>query len=137
MNTSELEEILKKVDGTKNTFGGVCRSDLLPLEVKQYPQTFVANVDTSEKRGTHWVAFYFMDDLHGEFFDSYGLPPFRYNILNDFLNRNAAEWTYNRKHLQSLFTEICGHYCIFYIYNHCHNVKIKAVLGMLRRSIGP
>ena len=25
--------------------------------------------------------------------------------------------TYNGKHLQSLFTDVCGHYCIFYIYN--------------------
>ena len=76
--TSELEEILKKIDCTKNTFGGVCPSDLLLLEVKKYPQSFVANVDTSEKPGTNWVAFYFNDDQHGEFFDSYGLPPHRY-----------------------------------------------------------
>ena len=43
--------------------------------------------------------------------------------FEDFLNRNAAQWTYQRKHLQSLFTDVCGHYCIFYIYNHFHNVK--------------
>ena len=53
MNTSELEEILKKIDFTKNAFGGVYPSDLLPLEVTQYPQFFVANVATSEKPVTH------------------------------------------------------------------------------------
>ena len=64
--------------------------------MKQYPQSFVANVDTSEKPGTHWVAFYFIDDQHGEFFDSYELPPHRYTkYFEDFLNRNAAQWTYN------------------------------------------
>ena len=78
MNTSDLEGTLKKIDCTKKKFGGVYPSDLLPLEVKQYPQPFVANVDTSEKPGTHWVAFYFIDNQHGEFFDSYGLPPHRY-----------------------------------------------------------
>ena len=56
MNASEIEEILKKIDSTKNTFGGVYPSDLLPLEVKRYPEFFVANVDTSEKLGTQWVA---------------------------------------------------------------------------------
>ena len=54
MNTSELEEILKKIDCTKNTSGGVYPSDLLPLEVKQYPQSLAANVDTSEKPGTQF-----------------------------------------------------------------------------------
>ena len=48
------------------------------------------------------MAFYFIDDQHGEFFDSYALPPHSYTkYFEDFLNRNAAEWTYNRKHLQS------------------------------------
>ena len=98
-------------------------SDLLPLEMKQYPQSFVANVDTREKPGTHWVAFYFIDDQHGEFFETYRLPPSRYiKYFEDFLNRNAAQWIYNWKHFQSLFIDICGHYCIFYIYSRCHTI---------------
>ena len=104
MNTSELEEILKKIDCTENTFGGVYASDILPLEVKHYPQSFVVNLDTSEKPGNHWVVFYFIDDQHGEFFDSCRLPPHRYTKYSeDFLNKNAVQWTYNRKHLQSSF----------------------------------
>ena len=96
--------------------------------MKQYPQSFAANVDTSEKPGTHWVAFYFIDDQHGEFFDFYGLPPYRLTVyFEDFLNRNAAQWTYQRKYLQSLFTDVCGHYYIFYIYNRFHNVKNTTV----------
>ena len=78
MNTAELEEILKKLIVQKSTCGRVYPSDVLPLEVKQYPQSFAANVDSSEKPGTLWVAFYFIDDQRGEFFDSYGLPLHRY-----------------------------------------------------------
>ena len=78
MSTSELEKILKKINCSKNTFDGVYPNDLLPLEVKQCPQSLVANVDASEKLGSHWVAFYFTDHQHGEFFDSYGLLPHRY-----------------------------------------------------------
>ena len=51
MNTSELEEILKKIDCTKNTFDGVNRSDLLTLEVKQYSQSLVENVENVEWGG--------------------------------------------------------------------------------------
>ena len=111
-------------------------SGLLPLEVKRYPQSFVANGDTSEKLGSHWVALYFIDGQHGEFFASYRLPPHRYTkYFEDFLNRNAAQWTYNRKHLQSLFTDVCGHCCIFYIYNRCHNVKMNTIANMLPSKV--
>ena len=135
MNTSELEEILKKIYCTKNTFGSVYPSDWLPLDVKQYPESFVANVDTSEKPGTHWVAFYFIDDQYGGFFDSYG-PPHRYTKnFEDFLNRNAAKWTYNRKHLQSIFADVCGHYCTFYIYNRCHNAKMNTNVNMFTSKV--
>ena len=99
--------------------------------VKQYPQSFVANVYTSQKPGTHWVAFYFIDDQHGEFFDSYRLPPHRYiKYFEDFKYRNAAQRTYSAKHLQSLFTDFCGYYCIFYIYNRCNNVKMNTIVNM-------
>ena len=92
MNASELEEILKKINWTKDIFGGVYPSDLSPLEVKQYPQSSAANVDTGEKPGTLWVAFYVIDDQHGEFFDSYGLPLHRYTkYVEDFLNTGCPK----------------------------------------------
>ena len=47
---------------------GVYPSNLFPLEVKQCPQSFIANVDISEKPGIHWVAFYVIDDQNREFF---------------------------------------------------------------------
>ena len=104
--------------------------------MKQYPEYFVANVDTSEKLGTHWVAFYFINDQHREFFDSYGLPPRRYTeYFEDFLNRNAVEWTYSRKHLQGLFTDVCGHDCIFYTYNRCHNAKMNTTVNMFPSKV--
>ena len=82
------------------------------------------------------MAFYFIDDQHGEFFDSYALPPYRYaQYFEDFLNRNAAQWTYNRKYLQSLFTDVCGHYCIFYIYNHCHNINMNGAVNMFALKV--
>ena len=82
------------------------------------------------------MAFIFTDDQPGEFFDSCGLPPYRYTqYFEHFLNRNTAEWTYNRKHLQSLFTDVCGHYCISYISNRCHNVKINTIVDIFPSNI--
>ena len=82
------------------------------------------------------MAFYLFDDQHGEFFNSHGLPPHRYTkYFEDFLNRKAAQRTYNRKHIQSLFTDVCGHYCIFYIYNRCHNVKMNTTVNMFLSKV--
>ena len=26
--------------------------------------------------------------------------------------------------------DVCGHYCIFYIYNQCHNVKMNIIVNV-------
>ena len=79
---------------------------------------------------------FFVDDHHGEFFDSYGLPPHRYTkYFKDFLNWNAAQWTYNWKHPQSLFTDVYGHYCIFYVRSHCHNVKMNITINIFQSKV--
>ena len=62
----------------RGVFQGVYPSDKLPTGFSSFPALFIANVDTSEKPGSHWVAFYFTKDQKGKFFDSYGLPPSNY-----------------------------------------------------------
>ena len=103
MNTSELEEILKKIECSKNTFGGVYPSDLVP------------NLDTSENQELiKWHFILLMISMVSSLIPMDYLLINTKNIFEDFLNRNAVQWTYNRKHLQSLFTDVCGHYRIFY-----------------------
>ena len=29
-----------------------------------------------------------------------------------------------------MFTSVCGHYCKFYIFNRCHNVKMNTIVNM-------
>ena len=78
INSTQLAIILKKDKYTRAVFQGVYPSDKLPTRVSSFPALFIANVDTSDKPGSHWVAFYFTKDRKGEFFDSYGLPPSNY-----------------------------------------------------------
>jgi len=71
-------------------FQGVYPSDKLPATISVYPALFIANVDTSEKPGSHWVAFYFTNKQEGEFLDSWGLHRSRYTeTLSNFLNKNS------------------------------------------------
>ena len=68
MNSTQLAIILKKDKYTRAVFQGVYPSDKLPTRVSSFPALFIANVDTSEEPGSHWVAFYFTKDRKGEFY---------------------------------------------------------------------
>ena len=93
MDTIQLTVILRKDRYTRGVFQGVYSSDKLPGHISSYPALFIANVDTSDKPGTHWVAFYFTKEREGELFDSYGLPPSNYTgTFTSFLNNNSNGW---------------------------------------------
>ena len=104
-------------------------SDKLPTSVSSYPALFIANVDTSDKAGSHWVAFYFSKDHEGEFFDSYGLPPSNYTVtFTHFLNNNSNQWIFNTITLQSMQSKVCGHYCLYYALFRCRNNSMSTIV---------
>jgi len=129
MNTRQISAVLRADPSTKLSFQGVFPSNMLPDETKRYPAAFVANVDPSKQPGSHWCAFYFTRDKRGEFFDSYGQEPQEYTqAFQDFLNRNSIVWTYNHRCLQSLDSNVCGHYCLYYLLNRCRDINMKKVV---------
>jgi len=72
-------------------FLGVYSIDLLPSTLIQ-PLIIVINLDKHYMPGSHWVAFCFSDSGCDEYFDSYGLPPFRHDIMA-YLQRYSISWT--------------------------------------------
>ena len=129
MDTIQLTLILRKDKYTRGVFHGVYPSDKLPRTVLSFPSLFIANVDTSEKPGSHWVAFYFNKDREGEFFDSYGLPPSNYaGTFTRFLNNNSKEWNFNSMTLQSTKSKVCGHYCLYYALFRCRNISLSTIV---------
>jgi hypothetical protein len=89
---------------------GVFARDKVPqiANIKEYPCTFIANTDTSNQPGMHWVAFFLDSPYHVEFFDSYGFPSFVYGFT-------YPVHSYSPLCLQSDKSNVCGHYCIFYV----------------------
>lgn len=135
MNTREIAGVLKLLPYTKSSFQGVFPSDRLPSKIQRYPAAFVANVDTHDQPGSHWCAFYFDKDGNGEFFDSYGRKPqelcmnFKY-----FLENNCKEWIYNTRELQALDSNVCGHYCLYYLVNRCRNIHMKTIVNRFSKQ---
>lgn len=135
MNTRQIVAVLKRDPITKPIFQGVFPSDQLPNKIKRYPAAFVANVDPKGRPGSHWCAFYFTQDEMGELFDFYGLKPQDYSQhFLQFLETNSHHWTYNHQDLQSLTSNVCGHYCLYYVINRCRNVLMKAIVNRFGKN---
>ena len=135
MNSTQLAIILKKDKYTRAVFQGVYPSDKLPTSVSSFPALFIANVDTSEKPGLHWVAFYFTKDSEEEFFDSYGLPPSNYTgTFSSFMNDNSKGWSSNSVTLQSIDSKVCGHYCLYYALFRCHNIDMSTIVHRFSKN---
>ena len=135
MNTTQLTIILKKDKYTRAVFQGVYPSDELPATVASFPALFIANVDTREKPGSHWVALYFTRERDGEFFDSYGLPPSNYiGTFSSLLNNNSNGWRFNSVTLQSINSKVCGHYCSYYALFRCRNIGMSTIVHRFSKN---
>ena len=128
MNSLQIEGLLKKNLQAKKIFKKVCALD--QIEVPSYSSAYVINSDTSDKKGEHWVAVYFVKNRRGEYFDSYGLPPAILG-LEAYMDRFSLDWIYRSKTIQSLFSNVCGHYCVYFILFRCRNISLYAILSVL------
>ena len=78
------------------------------------PAAVVTNIDTSDKSGSNWVAFYIDKNAKGTYFDSYGLATVsRHHI--DGLRKNGTSLKLNEKKLQSVNSKVCGEYCNIFV----------------------
>ena len=110
-------------------------SDKLPQTIEKYPCGFVVNTDPSSEPGTHWVAFYFPTVRKGEFFDSYGhLPDFYRDSFGDFLDKHCNEWDFNKRKLQSIWSDVCGHYCVFYLSHRAQGHTMNKIVHMFNNN---
>ena len=112
--------------------GGVYPADRLPEIPNTFdrPKAFVANTDNHDFPGQHWVAFYFPSKGPSEYFDSYGLPPWKSQFL-DFLE---AHYVINPKVLQSSISELCGQYCIMYLMLRAKDFSQTAILSIFSQD---
>jgi hypothetical protein len=55
---------------------------------------------------------FYENDGSSVVFDSFDHDPQFYGIEN-FLEKTCTSWTFNKQQLQSLFSPMCGYYCIF------------------------
>ena len=70
MDTREIYEYMQGY----SQFLGVYAINHIP-DKHQRPCSLIVNTDPCTAPGEHWVAIFLNNDLTGEYFDSFGLPP--------------------------------------------------------------
>lgn len=130
MNANQIENTLKRNCHTKKYFKGVYSSNNIP-QFKTFPHCFVANTDRKGTYGEHWVGFFIKDEKNAEYFDSFGEDP---NVdITKFLSK-FLKVDINNRAIQSPFSDSCGHYCIYYIFNKCKGIRFIEIIKNLLKT---
>jgi len=125
MNTIQINKALAK---HVRYFQGVYPIDLLPSTLIK-PSIIVINLDKHYMPCSNWVAVRFSNSGYAEYFDSYGLPPYKLEILA-YLQRHTVSWTINRHSLQGLTTNVREHYCCIYALHRAKRLTMTSFVNM-------
>lgn len=129
MEATEIIRILSQDPVTQAYFQGVYASDTIPhLSEKS---AIVVNLDKSTQPGSHWVGFFIHENKTLEFFDSYGnAPDFYGDQFHSFLSKYPnLHW--NSIAFQSPTSNVCGAYCIYFIYKKCQGHSLYTIVDNL------
>jgi hypothetical protein len=127
MNSIQIHKVLTN---HVKYFQVVYPTDLLPSTLIK-PSIIVINLDKHYLPCSHWVAVCFSDSGCAEYFDTYGLPPFKYKILA-YLQRHSISWTFNRHSLRGLTSNFIGHYCCLYTLHRVRGLSITSFVNMFQ-----
>lgn len=125
-------DIYKALSKSVKHFKGVFPLDKLPSSFS-LPAIFVINLDTHKQPGSHWIAISITDSGHGEYFDSYGIPPLKHKLIF-FLRMHTIHWKYNKIRLQGSISNVCGQYCCVYALCRGQNIPMKIFTSKFSRS---
>ncbi len=132
MNNQELQFLSMLDTHTSANFLGVFSFNTLP-KIGKYPSALIVNNKPSSHIGEHWVAMYFNSSKKCIFFDSFGLPPFYYKF-DKYIKRYSITHVFNDKTIQSIFSNYCGIYCIYFILCMTHDLNLIETISPFTKN---
>lgn len=123
MKTQEIIAATKCIPN----FLGVFPRDSLP-NIPSKGSCSIANTDSKYEEGEHWIAMY-LDDQHGEYFDSFGLPPLHQDFIK-FMKNVRSTWIFSNKDIQNYSSVSCGEFCIAFLKHRCKGLTMDSFLKM-------
>lgn len=111
LSTIHLKNALANMCATSATVSAkVLAWNCVPQYTKYFPTIYIVNEDDSYSSGSHWTVLYYPSETSIiEYFDSFGRAPRKELIRNRVC-------IYNRMVLQNIFSSICGHYCLLFVW---------------------
>jgi hypothetical protein len=122
MNTNEIICAISNDNFLKKLVTGVYSRDRIPVGRKTYPCAYIINTDFSHSSGKHWLAIYFINKTHAEFFDSFGHNLEYYGLGHLGRGLNVLFFRKSIQHEKSL---LCGYYCLYFLYMKRENYSFK------------
>jgi len=102
---------------------------------KTYPLCFIANTDTSDEPGQHWVAYYFHNHTHVTFFDSFGKPPGYYGFKHS-TDSHITTAIYNPIPLQQEQSTTCGEHCVMFLLFSLRKCSLVDIIRLYQTHYG-
>ena len=127
MNTDEINHLLKHLlANSRARFPGVSASDKLrPLNTIHsfVPCCYVSNIDPTGQCGSHWVGFFHSRTNRLEV-----LIVMEDNLVNSaFHFQNPFKYFIIPTTSMAFGTKLCGHFCIFVLFQRAHNYSLQAI----------
>ena len=130
-NFQLLDEISNDIWGRKH-FLGVFPFDKKP-KIRFYPSCLILNNQNHNQPGQHWIALYFHSKNICEFFDSLGMSPEFYNLL-DYIKLYSKQVNFASYPIQDNSSYYCGYYCIYFILLRSRNLEFKFILDLFEKK---
>lgn len=133
MDSETIERIIWSTQIGRKRFLGCFPSDKIPT-TSRFPMSLIINEDPSTGKGTHWVAMYIKNKDTICYFDSYGKKPI--TLINNYL-KNFKNIENNKVRFQSLLSQNCGYYCIYFVIFSCLNEAFKNIIHTFSNVLNP
>ena len=131
LNTVQLDLLAISQPSLKPYFYGTVLCDRLPSPPdKKGPVAYIVNTDREGQPGRHWLALWTCDD-ECEILDSYALPLDMYlttEPLQTWLDRHWKIVIQNTQSLQSLYSQSCGDYALFFLIDRSQGKSMNEFL---------
>ena len=128
MNTDELDEVCKNNAIISQQFLGVFPADRLP-EAKP-GTTFICNTKSLGDKGEHWVAIAWDNNCRANYYCSFGQAP----PLEILAYLDGHEWQRTNRQMQNTFSDLCGQYCVCFLYFFSQQLSMRDFTRLLRQT---
>jgi hypothetical protein len=125
MDGTQLKQIVLRDALTSRKFINVFAANELPYWMPSQTMAIV-NCCDRKFRGQHWLALS-MEGCRLEIFDSFGLHPSVYNLMDKLPDFSVM--TYNDNQLQPIHSNLCGYYCLFFCHYKARGFEMGDILS--------